>query len=119
MCFFIHPKHREMKTAERNIPCYKQGLRSLDQKIFFSRFYIYPYNLGQLNKIVGEWPIHPPTLPVTVIQKGFHSYSNRRYPSQQCLEVVKCIIPKGAHYFYNPEDQEYVSDQIIVQEFID
>ena len=113
MCFIIHPKYREMKTAKRNIPCYKEGARSYDQKTFLPRFHYYRYNLGQLNKIEGEWPL----LIFSEIHKGFHSYSNKNRLSR--LHVgVKCIIPKGAHYFYNPENQEYVSDQIIVQEFM-
>ena len=51
------------------------------------------------------------------ITEGFHSYKivsqahrlNRLYREH----VVKCIIPKGSHYFIN-NDNEIVSDKIII-----
>lgn len=117
MCFFIHPKHPKMKTAKRDIPCYKEGFHYRKEFFYPKHFTNYQYDLGQLNKIEGKWPIQWRGWSVVEIYEGFHSYSNKKelYGS---FANVKCIIPKGAHYFYNPERREYVSDQIIVQEFI-
>lgn len=117
MCFFIHPKHPEVKTAKRDIPCYKNGYRI---PTGFRPLYqvAYRYVLGDLNKIENWTGPAVAHLFGDTISRGYHSYSNKKRLSRG-YACVKCIIPKGAHYFYNPEDREYVSDQIIIQEFID
>lgn len=118
MCFYIHPEHPEMKTAKRDIVCYKNGYRTPSG--VFRPLYrcFYRYVLGELNKI-EDWYVQVEAGACVFgrILQGFHSYSNKKQLSRRYAQV-KCIIPKGAHYFYNPSDQEYVSDQIIVQEFI-
>lgn len=51
------------------------------------------------------------------ITEGFHSYKivsqarklNRLYREH----VIRCVIPKGSHYFINSDD-EIVSDKIII-----
>lgn len=51
------------------------------------------------------------------ITKGFHSYktaSQARKLNRLCREhIVRCVIPKGAYYFINRDD-EIVSDKIII-----
>ena len=124
MCFFVHPKHPDVKIAGKDIVCYKEGLKrksTADQ--FRSFFKDYTYYLGQTYVISEKWP---KILSSRVfgsnydtVEKGFHSYSNKKRLSKARVMVrVRCIIPKEAKYLYDPDNQEYVSDQIIVQEFM-
>lgn len=50
-----------------------------------------------------------------IITKGFHSYRTKSqvlYENQfYCMEIVKCILPKGTIYYINNFD-EIVSNQI-------
>lgn len=117
MCFEIHPKCPKARTAEKDIVCYKEGYRHTDGT--FSPFYksSFYYRLGEVTKLPWKWRRWPVESEDTICI-GFHSYSNKKRLGSY-IDHVKCIIPKGAHYFYNPEAGEYVSDRIIVQEFID
>ena len=60
-----------------------------------------------------------------IIEEEYHSYSNKNWakemrmkekPFQNLHMVVECTIPKGSEYYYNPDDHEYVSNQIIINE---
>ena len=117
MCFVIHPRYPEVQTAKRDVVCYKEGFPLTDGT--FAPFYktYFSYRLGEVTKLPDkQWPVEWEDNS-DLICVGFHSYSNKKKLSTRTTHV-KCIIPKGAHYFYNPEDKEYVSDQIIVQEFM-
>ena len=49
------------------------------------------------------------------IERGLHSYSEPIIALSRCWGnevVVKCIIPKGSIYYFNPVDKEYVSNQL-------
>lgn len=41
------------------------------------------------------------------ISEGFHSYTD------DTIANIKCVIPKGSIYYYNPYDKQYVSNQLI------
>ena len=51
------------------------------------------------------------------ISEGFHSYKTisqaRKLGRFYWEHIVKCIIPKGSHYYINNDD-EIVSDKIII-----
>lgn len=120
MCFVIHHRCPKPRTVKRDIVCYKEGYRRPDGTFspYFKTFF--NYKLGEVTKLRLEckrWPAeedHSNTICI-----GFHSYSNKKELSKGWVDHVKCIIPEGAHYYYNPDSREYVSDQIVVQEFID
>lgn len=119
MCFVIHHKCPKPRIAKKDIVCYKEGYRGADGEFvpYFERFFI--YRLGEVTKLPYErWPVEWKDHS-DVIGIGFHSYSNKKVLRKLIgISHVKCIIPEGAHYFYNPDYREYVSDQIVVQEFI-
>ena len=52
------------------------------------------------------------------INKGLHSYTTYSKAQKenflQGAEIVRCIIPKGAKYYYNPDYKEYVSNYLII-----
>lgn len=111
MCFFIHHRHRKPKIAKRDITCYKLGIK-IDETSFKSEIKEHLYNLGEKQTELELSPIHD------MILVGYHSYSNKREIKFNFQDLVKCIIPKGSIYYYNPYIKEYVSSNIIVQEFM-
>ncbi len=55
-----------------------------------------------------------------VITNGFHTgkdtgsdHYERNKPILSSKFLVKCIIPRGAHYFHNRETLDYMSNEII------
>lgn len=123
MCFYTHPKHPDVKIAGKDIVCYKEGLKKGSTANLFCSYYRgHIYLLGRTNVLSEEWPTISPSLLFKrgIIMEGFHSYSNKKRLSRaRDMVRVRCIIPEGAKYFYNPDDKVYVSNQIIVQEFIE
>ena len=124
MCFYIHEKHQYKKIAKRDITCYKAINLTNKDNIFRSVFQNFKYIMGGIYKTYLSEPkrigYSIPDLDVEFeINNGFHSYSNKKavehdnYPP-----YVRCIIPKGSEYYYNPEKMEYVSNQIIIKEII-
>ncbi len=112
MCFYVSKKHPDKKIAKRDISCYKVVELSETPDLFISSYQGFPYILGKLYCIQG-------TLfkMAGLIHSGLHAYSNKR---KLCFffsdeTTVKCIIPKGSEYYYNPKDGEYVSNQIIIK----
>lgn len=118
MCFNIHSKHPEEKTAKKNLVCYKI-LEGKGKKSFISPFQqkrydltpkkIFKANASKLNKHGS----------IYTIERGLHSYSNLKYATKKakCDEhdynrLIQFVIPKGSKYYYNPLDQEYVSLQL-------
>lgn len=129
MCFNISKKYPKALTAEHEIICYKvmtkkyvsihQDFKYELDNLYKTNFAINPYGLltSGIDNGVGYLQFGP------VINDGFHSFESRNkayrnrmthgYPS--ILETVTCIIPKGAKYYYNPDTEEYVSNQIIIK----
>ena len=113
MCFIIHPDHKEKKTATEDIVCYKILRTDL-----VSIYYNYQYKIGKLAKSSLLYN----SFMVDIITDGLHSYSDlikaQKRRSYSTRTIYKAIIPKGAKYYYNPHDKEYVSNQLIIQEEI-
>ena len=125
MCFFIHEDHKNPKIAKKPINCYKT-FQIVDEENFMSIYQEHPYKIG-LKYSLGHKLI--PTY--RSIDEGFHSYTAKSVAKvakedliyhgiiYDNLCMVKCVIPEGAEYYYNPEDKEYVSDHIIIAEKIE
>lgn len=90
----------------------------------------FAYKLGRLNTEIDLTPItvsdkQPSTninVYMTLIYEGYHSYSNighAIYMSKKHvigdIKVYKCIIPRNAYYYEN-DDGEVVSSNIIIKE---
>ena len=112
MCFVIHKDHPKAKVAEKDIKVYKVLENNRGRLI--STYQYFKYNPKQLyhSKIVIE-----PWREKLLIDEGLHSFSSLKgvddHISCCAWEACVCefIIPKGSEYYYNPDKQEYVSDQ--------
>ena len=123
MCFYISSSEqfKKQKIAKRGITCYKVGLRttnlySLTARVFESRYMNYQYHAGV--KAYARLEVVRNT-----VESGFHSYTSiddaRAHTfSGDGRSVALFRIPKGATYYENPRDREYVSDQIIFVKFV-
>lgn len=115
MCFVVHPDYPNPLIAEEDIPCVKEGTVSYPHH-FISLFHGYPYKFKQLQPRVNLHPVD------RTIREGYHSWAlchwSLQSPPDDGRIRVKCIIPKGSLYYYNPAYREYVSNQIIAQEIL-
>ena len=106
MCFYIHSKHPDPKIAEEDKTCYKYGLIIGETLRSYHQGFYYKFNktYSLKEKLTGS----------SAIYEGFHSITNKKQAIAESGKeyVVKCIIPKGATYYYNPDLQEYVSNKI-------
>lgn len=130
MCFYIHPKYPEPLVAKRDIVCYKHGTvhQQTEGKFVFWPFFMtsFRYRQNVVKKLScedqEEWPCITADLQFgnLMVSIGFHSYSNKKNlpktRGKYGYHAVKCIIPKGARYLYNPDDKEYVSTELMVVE---
>ena len=108
MCFYIHYDHKEEKTATRDIECWK--ILSKDLKSLYRDF---QYEVEKLYQ--QKNPLHVDIWDQ--IDKGFHSYANKATAKKRMIftrKITRFVIPKGSKYYYNPVDEEYVSDKIIL-----
>ena len=118
MCFNIHSEHPRRKIAKKDIVCYKrlnQTCIRQERKIILTPP-CYTYFKYVANKL------YTTGLGIDQegreINEGFHSYFTLGMAREDVSweeYVYRCIIPKGACYFYNPDDKEYVSNQIIIK----
>ena len=104
MCFTITTPE---KIAKKDIVCwklfYKKGEKTYLSKYQDTRYY--------LNKIYTTKRFGTDGY---TINEGRHSYSTRKEAHRvgswsNYVIAVKCVIPKGAKYYYNRGDKEYVS----------
>lgn len=123
------------RFAEEDIICYKvvkRHLHSKELKGCFQSNYVYSFNkVMEIKKHLvvkgiktGEY-----------IDEGFHSYAEKfkinhhlhtKKTGYRCRKdtalwiiiPVKCVIPKGSFYFINKQNNEYVSDTIIIKEIL-
>jgi hypothetical protein len=112
MCFIIHPDHPDKKIAKRDIACYKFFKNRSGELFSTPRRFKYELHKLYKTKIIVK-------LQCWKIEHGFHSHSNKKCFLEYINsgnERVKCIIPKGSEYYYNPFYKEYVSNQIIIKE---
>ena len=92
---------------------------SLIMGFTYERYKLYTQNeaLMLLRKMYNQWKI----------EKGFHSYGtylraqeelNKYFfcPAELNIKIVRCLIPEGS-IFYKNENNEIVSDKIIVVDF--
>lgn len=125
MCFDIHNSHPTEKKATEDIVCYKRlevylgdvPPDKITKGNIYKVEYFTPY-CGQ-RIYLEQKPLKKSKLDVrffnTTIERGLHSYSDSRKALSRCTNgevVVKCIIPKGSRYYYNPVDKEYVSNKL-------
>lgn len=109
MCFHIHEDHPEAKIAEKDIKVFKV-LKFKDGKTtsFFMHFDYEPNQSYTQELRVFR----------NKIEKGFHSFSTltkAKYDQNSWVQVTllcEFFIPKGSKYFYNPDKEETVSNQI-------
>lgn len=130
VCFIVHARHKEVKTAERPIQCFKlviphkysnHGSRILDERednhVYYALWQGFRYVEGHTYDAIGweekTWGGDPGTITF-----GFHSYSSsviahhEHYGQSYDTVVVEYEIPVGARYYYNPNTREYVSNKI-------
>lgn len=123
MCFTIHHSHSTAKKATEDIICYKRlevcSKSSLPEKItrenIYKVRYVTPYCGQRIH--LDKKPLKKAKLGVgySSIERGLHSYSEPRKALSMCTSnevVVKCIIPIGSIYYFNPINKEYVSNQL-------
>lgn len=126
MCFYIsyEKDNAKEKIAKKDIPVWKafnSGNFLYDSKGielgnckknsigFTSAYRGYEYKYGRLYKTAKKnvAPFHGQ------IRIGFHSYSARyKCYRGSCTYAIRCYIPAGAKYYYNPTNEEYVSSSI-------
>jgi len=131
MCFYVHNKHLKEKTAKRNITCYKvfssYDINSNQHGKYIRSYYrSFNYKFGTHYELDGYInPLLDANGYPSIINVGLHSYTSLEKTKKIISEmasyykkiIIPCIIPKGSKYYYNPEDGEYVSDQIIIGKF--
>ena len=120
MCFMIDKKHKNAILAKKDVVCYKRFASKkahpeiyagLTDNILISPIKEYRYEMGETYVEDTMKPFGK------TIFAGLHSYKSEvmalRHANSYGDEiVVACIIPKGAKYFYNSYDEEYVSDEL-------
>lgn len=130
MCFIIHPKHPKVIKAKKDFVCLKQFLVDSDfsskSKTVRAPYHTQIYELGEC---YFESGFERKADKFATVHEGFHSYhltrlkTVRKWGAQFTLRTMvvfmKCIIPEGAHYYNNPDREEYVSDYVIIGEMTD
>ena len=102
MCFYV-PNNQKVKTATKDIVCYKETYRNL-----LSYHHYFQYEVGKTYSIDNF-----PKYYENTIDEGFHSYISKiSLYNIGNLFRLKCIIPKGSKYHVNKERNEYVSNSI-------
>ena len=120
MCFYIsHQKGLGKKQiATKNIPVYKV-LRRYNHALI--GIYITEYTYFD-DRTTKKEILHESELirdPGMMINKGLHSCSTIRIASNiidvhGCGTIIQAYIPIGATYYYNPNEEEYVSNKLVV-----
>lgn len=124
MCFYISKHNSNPIIAKEDIECFKIGYKTFlsnAEDAFKSQYRLYIYQLNDKQPELQLEPKHDTELGWDIIHEGYHSYSNLTTAIVNAFSdqvVVKCIIPKGATYYYNPRDEEYVSTSLIVINFL-
>ena len=129
MCFTVQ-ENKEL-TADKDIVCYKWLTELMLGNSYESPYYGMIYNIGQRynleNRLESKFHYDVNFTTHYIIDEGYHSFitamaCERHINSSSDFmcghprdRIVKCIIPKGAHYYVNHKTNEYVSDAIIVK----
>jgi hypothetical protein len=127
MCFDIHHLHPDKKIAEKDIPCYKivctyggEELEDYPEGEYSSEWENFEYKDGITYTDPEALKIRTVYFPagdfnMAVIDRGFHSFSNIDEAGSRNIllhTIIRCIIPQGSEYYFNPDDGEYVSNSI-------
>lgn len=115
MCFNIHSRHNKKKRATKDIVVFKIFKKP-------GRNYTSPFREGcdwKINEVKrAKFDVH-----LLSVYDGLHSFSSltaaKKFAEfhgnffyKYLPHYKKCIIPKGATYFVNPSDEQYVSTQL-------
>jgi hypothetical protein len=119
MCFTVHEEHREAKTAKEDIKCWKVVTPANINGMCYSLHKNHPHHYGVLQTASFGFKLN--RYRVITIEHGFHSFVQELRASVTASIisswfVVECTIPKGAQYYYNPNEMVYVSNELIVHE---
>ena len=123
MCLFTHLG--EARTANKDITCYKIVYPGDSQEtasdVFRSLMMKFHYKLGMTYE-EPEFNVtsEEPEFEVTdksgrVVHKGFHSYrklSEAAYWVTRRQAILKCVIPAGSKYYYDPNKSYYCSNKL-------
>ena len=119
MCFTIsdNKQWNKPRIAKKDIIVWKV-FGSISEDYCISQFldFSYTYNI-QYNTVFTYSNRKIELKDTKNIEQGFHSYSKKAvkmFYKNGKRRTIKCIIPKGTRYYYNPEELEYVSNSIIV-----
>jgi len=99
--------------AKEDIIVYKALFKTGKQ--ILSPYRGFPYILKELYQTNLGIPFVTTNFSPKLIYEGFHSYINRKYATDRWPEVYKCIIPKGSQYYIDSDQEEIVSNQIIIK----
>lgn len=114
MCFNIEGKNEGKKIAQKDIICYKL-FGETPTGLPKSPIMEFRYTIGKMVKRNIGKPCYGE------IRRGLHSYSTHKIATERRgifwgEHLYRAIIPQGSEYYYNSEDEEYVSNQIIIKE---
>jgi len=114
MCFHIHPRHTRIKTAKKDIACFKVLEKDEETSRWYSPWQDTEYRNNRLKKAKIDEPSWSDK-----IHQGLHSFSTKSEADFTTSngfnrEVFEAIIPEGSQYYYNPDEEEYVSNQLMV-----
>lgn len=126
MCLFTHLG--EARTANKDITCYKIVYPGDGQEtssdIFRSMMMKFHYKIGVTYeepdfKVTPEEPDFKVTWVTDknarLVHKGFHSYrklSEAAYWVSRWQAILKCVIPAGSKYYYDPNKIYYCSNKL-------
>jgi len=123
MCFTIHSNFKKLKVAKKDIQCLKFLQVDPRKRTTRAPYYtstIYFKEDSKKKRIIKNEEFS--WVGERFIERGLHSYTididqNVKRSSSISLRkstVFNAIIPKGAKYYYNPDNKEYVSTRLIV-----
>lgn len=119
MCFIIEESNSKERIAEENIECFKVLLPT-NFGGTISAFRGHPYHINKFlfpcRKKVSELIVEREMFS-GIINEGLHSYSSLQAAQERYSKpynIFVAYIPKGAKYYYNSFDEEYVSTELVV-----
>ena len=123
MCLFTHLG--EARTANKDITCYKIVYPGDSQEtpsdVFKSLMMKFHYKIGvtyeepEFNVTSEEPDFEIDDKKGREVHKGFHSYrklSEAAYWVSGRHAILKCVIPAGSKYYYDPNKNYYCSNKL-------
>ena len=115
MCFFIsdNKKYCNEKIARKDIPVIKMMKRT--EHAFSAPFRPnFKYFDDRTKKTTVQFYSYLGINSSGNIHEGLHSYALNMTNRRQYRYYTEAYIPKGAKYYYNPSDKEYVSTSLVI-----